>query len=56
VINLVHSDGADFYPIDYRIYAPEADGKPQNDHFRQMLLNALRDKHIQARTLLFDSR
>jgi len=55
VINLVHSDGADFYPIDYRIYAPEADGKTKNDHFREMLLRAKSDKQIQARTLLFDS-
>ena len=55
VINLVHSDGADFYRIDYRIYAPEADGKTKNDHFREMLLNATADKHIKARTLLFDS-
>jgi hypothetical protein len=55
VINLVHSDGENFYPIDYRIYAPEADGKTKNDHFREMLLNALSDKHLQARTLLFDS-
>jgi len=51
VINLAHSDGADFYPIDYRIYAPEADGKTKNDHFREMLLNVVSDKHIQARTL-----
>jgi hypothetical protein len=55
VINLVHSDGEDFYPIDYRIYAPEADGMTKNDHFRQMLLRAKGDKQIQARTLLFDS-
>lgn len=55
VINLVHSDGTDFYPIDYRIYAPEADGKTKNDHFREMLLNATSDKQIKARTLLFDS-
>jgi len=55
VINLVHSDGEDFYPIDYRIYAPEADGKTKNDHFRDMLLRAKSDKQIKARTLLFDS-
>jgi len=55
VINLVHSDGEDFYPIDYRIYAPEADGKTNNDHFRDMLLRAKSDKQIKARTLLFDS-
>mgnify|MGYP001438341217 CR=1 FL=1 len=55
VINLVHSDGDDFYPIDYRIYAPDADGKTKNDHFREMLLRAKSDKQIKARTLLFDS-
>jgi hypothetical protein len=55
VINLVHSDGDEFYPIDYRIYAPEADGKTKNDHFRDMLLRAKSDKQIKARTLLFDS-
>src|SRR5664279_122034 len=55
VINLVHSDGQDFYPLDYRIYAPEADGKTKNDHFREMLLNAKRDKGIEAKHILFDS-
>ena len=55
VINLVHSDGEDFYPIDYRIYAPETDGLTKNDHFRQMLLHTKSAKHIQAKTLLFDS-
>ena len=55
VVNLVHSDGEDFYPIDYRIYAPDADGKTKNDHFREMVLNARSDKQIKARTLLFDS-
>lgn len=55
VVNLVHSDGEDFYPIDYRIYAPEVDGKTKNDHFREMVLNAKSDKQLKARTLLFDS-
>jgi SRSO17 transposase len=55
VVNLVHSDGEDFYPIDYRVYAPEADGKTKNDHFREMVLNAKSDKQLKARTLLFDS-
>lgn len=57
VVNLVHSSGAagDFYPIDYRIYAPETDGKTKNDHFRDMLVRALADKRIQAKTVLFDS-
>jgi len=55
VVNLVHSDGAVFYPIDYRIFAPEEDGKTKNEHFREMLLNAKNDKGLQAKTVLFDS-
>lgn len=55
VVNLVHADGKDFYPIDYRIYAPEADGKTKNDHFREMVRNAKSDKQLKARTVLFDS-
>lgn len=57
VVTLVHSSGAagDFYPIDYRIYAPETDGKTKNDHFREMLVRAVADKRIQAKTVLIDS-
>lgn len=57
VVNLVHSSGkpGDFYPIDYRVYAPNADGKTKNDHFREMVLHALANKRIKARTVLFDS-
>jgi len=55
VVNLVHSDGEDYYPIDFRIYAKVMDGKSKNDHFREMLLNAKHDKGIQAQTVLFDS-
>ena len=56
VVNLVHSAGkaADFYPIDYRGYALDVDGKTKNDHFQEMFLNALDLKHVQARTILFD--
>jgi Transposase DDE domain len=56
VVSLVHSAGkdADFYPIDYRVYAPEVDGKTKNDHFREMFVNAVDQKHRQARTILFD--
>jgi hypothetical protein len=56
VVNLVHSAGkdADFYPIDYRVYAPDGDGKTKNDHFAEMFVNAIEQKHIQARTILFD--
>jgi hypothetical protein len=57
VLNLVHSSGNDgeFYPVDYRIYDPEGDGKSKNQHFREMLLRAVGDKALQAKTVLFDS-
>jgi DDE superfamily endonuclease len=57
VVNLVHSAGKDkdCYPIDYRVYAPDVDGKTKNDHFQEMFRNALDLKHVRARTILFDS-
>jgi hypothetical protein len=57
IVNLVHSAGArqDFYPIDYRIYAPDQDGKTKNDHFAEMVRNAVLDKAIQAKRILFDT-
>lgn len=57
IVNLVHSAGAkqDFYPIDYRIYAPDQDGKSKNDHFMDMVKNALSDKQILAKYILFDT-
>lgn len=57
VVNLVHSSGAEghFYPIDYRIYAPDTDGKTKNHHFRDMRVAAIADKRLAARTVLFDS-
>jgi hypothetical protein len=56
VVNLVQSarkDG-DFYPIDYRVYAPDVDSKTKHDHFPEMFVNALDLKHLHARTILFD--
>jgi len=55
VVNLVHSAGTDYYPIDYRIYAPEVDNKTKNEHFREMLIAGVAGKSIQAKTILFDS-
>lgn len=57
VVNLVHTTGrqGDFYPVDFRVYAPEADGKTKNEHFREMLLRAFADKGLQAHTILFDT-
>lgn len=54
-MNLVHSDGEEFFPIDYRVYALETDGKTKNDHFWDIVLSAKHDKAIEAKTLLFDS-
>jgi hypothetical protein len=53
VVNLVLSFGKEHYPIDYRIYDNDADGKTKNDHFRDMLINAVADKGIQAKIVLF---
>ena len=57
VVNLVHSAGVkqDFYPIDYRVYAPDQDGKTKNDHFADMVINAVFAKKIKAKRILFDS-
>lgn len=57
IVNLVHSAGAkkDFYPIDYRIYAPDQDGKTKNEHFVEMVRNAVADKRLQAKRILFDT-
>ena len=55
VVNLVHSDAEDYLPVDFRIYAKEMDGKTKNDHFREMFQNAIDDKELEAKTVLFDS-
>lgn len=57
IVNLVHSAGnkKDFYPMDYRIYAPDQDGKTKNDHFADMVINAVFAKKIKAKRILFDS-
>jgi len=57
VVNLLHSSGqeGDFYPIDYRVFSPESDGKTKHQHFREMLVRAKSDKGLLARTVLFDS-
>jgi hypothetical protein len=55
VVNLVHTDGEDYFPVDFRLYAKQMDGKTKNEHFRDMLRDAVHDKGLQARTILFDS-
>lgn len=57
LVNMVYSDGenGDFYPIDYRIYAPMQDNKTKNDHFQEMFSRAHTDKNLPCRTILFDN-
>jgi hypothetical protein len=55
IVNLVHTDGVDYYPIDFRIFAPRQDGKTKNDHFQDMLINAISNKRVKAKRVLFDS-
>ena len=57
VVNLVHTNGEDgeYYPVDFRVYAKETDGKTKNDHFQEMLLRAVVERQIKAKRVLFDS-
>lgn len=56
-MNLIHTNGKDggYYPIDFRIFDNESDGKTKHDHFREMLVRPVSDKRIKAKTVLFDS-
>lgn len=44
-----------FWIIDYRIYAPESDGKTKLDHVHDMLTNCVYQKQLQFRTVLMDT-
>src|SRR3989304_10303688 len=44
-----------FWIIDYRIYAPESDGKSKLDHVHEMLTNCVYQKQLQFRTVLMDT-
>jgi len=57
LVNLVHTNGSlgDFYPINYRIYNPDSDGKSKNDHFQEMFKQAVEKQAIKARNIAFDS-
>ena len=57
LVNLVHTSGAmgEFYPINYRVYNPDADGKTKNDHFQEMFRQAIGTQAIKARNIAFDS-
>jgi hypothetical protein len=57
LVNLVHTNGClgDFYPINYRIYNPDSDGKTKNEHFQEMFKQAVEKQDIEARNIAFDS-
>lgn len=44
-----------FWIMDYRIYAPDGDGKSKLDHVREMLLNAVSDKGLSFAAVLMDT-
>ncbi|RZJ93242.1 MAG: hypothetical protein EOO60_05195 [Hymenobacter sp.] len=57
LVNLMHSSGkaGDFPPLDYRIYAPDADQKTKNDHLLDLFDAVVLEGKVLVRTLLFDS-
>jgi len=57
LVNLVHTNGClgDFYPVNYRVYNPDADGKTKNDHFQEMFKQAVSSQQIRGRNIAFDS-
>lgn len=44
-----------FWPIDYRIYSPDDDGKTKLNHVSEMLSNAIIKKNLSVRTVLMDT-
>jgi Transposase DDE domain len=56
IVNLVHSSGdGEYYPLDYRIYAPEYAKDTKNDYFLAMLQEAFEVRKLKAKYVLFDS-
>lgn len=57
VVNCVYvnPDLNRFWVIDYRIYAPDYDGKSKLNHMREMFDNALYKKNIVFKTVLMDT-
>lgn len=50
--NVNHDSICDFYPIDFRIYSPETDGKTKNEHFQERYLSALLKKNLKHKLLI----
>lgn len=57
VVNLLHTSGTpeEFFPIDYRVFSPESDGKTKHQHFQELLIRAKSEKRLRAKRVLFDS-
>ena len=56
IVNLVHNSGyGEYYPVDYRIYAPEYERATKNDLFLAMLKEDFEVRSIRAKYILFDS-
>lgn len=57
LVNLVHTAGNDdqHWPINYRVFHPDTDGKTKNDHFQEMFRRLITHKHLKARRILFDA-
>ncbi len=51
----VNPETDQFWIIDYRIFAPETDQKSKLDHMREMLANAVHQKHLPFRVVLMDT-
>ncbi|HSX83156.1 MAG TPA: transposase [Candidatus Saccharimonadia bacterium] len=51
----VHPDTDQCWLLDYRIYAPDGDGKSKRDHVREMLTNVVYQKHLPFQAVLMDT-
>jgi hypothetical protein len=51
----VNPDVDDFWAIDYRLYAPDDDGKSKLDHVKDMLMNLVYQKALSFTTVLMDT-
>ena len=51
----VNPDNNDFWAVDYRLYAPQDDGKSKLDHVKEMLSNLTYQKALPFTTVLMDS-
>ena len=53
LVNLVHSSGeaGGFLFLDYRVYAPDHDGQPKNDHLLTMFDQGVVEDNLLARTI-----